>query len=85
MFNRSLRGFLPAAVCALGLLSAGLAQAYLSPNYDDPRYDPPSGEFYPWSPAPGDVPDYLTTPNWAYSPPLRKFVDLLPGIPGVTT
>lgn len=30
--------------------------------------------------GPGDTPDYLTTPNWAYSPPLRKFVDTLPGL-----
>ena len=27
------------------------------------------------------TPDYFgTTPNWAYSPPLRKFVDTLPGL-----
>ena len=30
---------------------------------------------------PGDVPDYFSTPNWAFSPPLTKFVDPLPGIP----
>ncbi|MBN2840228.1 MAG: hypothetical protein JXP37_04645, partial [Coriobacteriia bacterium] len=31
-------------------------------------------------PGPGAVPDYFgTTPNWAYSPLLRKFVDGLPG------
>ena len=24
------------------------------------------------------VPDYNTTPNWAFSPPLAKFVDTLP-------
>jgi FtsP/CotA-like multicopper oxidase with cupredoxin domain len=30
--------------------------------------------------GPGDTPDYLTTPNWAYSPPMRKFVDPLPGL-----
>ena len=30
---------------------------------------------------PGGVPDYFgTTPNWAYSPLLRKFVDGLPGV-----
>ncbi|KAB2888962.1 MAG: multicopper oxidase domain-containing protein [Desulfobulbaceae bacterium] len=28
------------------------------------------------------VPDYNTTPNWANSPPMRKFVDGLPGICG---
>lgn len=32
-------------------------------------------------PGPGAVPDYFgTTPNWAYSPLLRKFVDGLPGV-----
>jgi len=30
--------------------------------------------------VPGDAPDYLTSPNWAYSPLIRKFVDPLPGI-----
>ncbi len=28
--------------------------------------------------SPGDTPDYYTTPNWANSPPLSKFVDPLP-------
>jgi len=32
-------------------------------------------------PMPGDAPDYFgMTPNWAYSPPMRKFVDGLPGV-----
>ena len=31
------------------------------------------------------VPDYFTTPNWANSPPLTKFVDGLPGICGAAT
>ncbi len=30
--------------------------------------------------GPGDPPDYYSTPNWAYSPRLRKFVDPLPGL-----
>ena len=30
---------------------------------------------------PGATPDYFSTPNWANSPPLRKFVNTLPGIP----
>jgi len=30
--------------------------------------------------GPGDTPDYYETPNWANSPPLRKFVDTLPGL-----
>ncbi|MBI5014332.1 MAG: multicopper oxidase domain-containing protein [Deltaproteobacteria bacterium] len=79
MFKRPLRGLLPAALCGLALLWGGLAQAYLSPNYADPSYDPGGGN-YPWTPGPGDTPDYLTTPNWAYSPPMRKFVDSLPGL-----
>ncbi|MDI6901695.1 MAG: cell wall-binding repeat-containing protein [Anaerosomatales bacterium] len=32
------------------------------------------------TPVPGGVPDYHTYPNWAYTPPLRKFVDTLPGV-----
>ena len=33
------------------------------------------------APGPGGIPDYFgSTPNWAYSPPLRKFVDGLPGL-----
>jgi FtsP/CotA-like multicopper oxidase with cupredoxin domain len=31
--------------------------------------------------GPGDAPDYYTTPNWANSPPLTKFIDPLPSIP----
>ena len=30
--------------------------------------------------GPGDVPDYFETPNWANSPPLRKFVDNVAGL-----
>jgi FtsP/CotA-like multicopper oxidase with cupredoxin domain len=30
--------------------------------------------------VPGGAPDYFNTPNWANSPPLRKFVDTLPGL-----
>lgn len=29
-------------------------------------------------PTPGGTPDYFGSPNWAFSPPLRKFVDSLP-------
>jgi FtsP/CotA-like multicopper oxidase with cupredoxin domain len=33
------------------------------------------------APGPGDTPDYFGfTPNWALSPPIRKFVDTLPGL-----
>lgn len=31
-------------------------------------------------PGPGDQPDYYTVPNWANTPPIRKFVDTLPGL-----
>ncbi len=31
-------------------------------------------------PGPGDQPDYFTSPNWANTPPIRKFVDTLPGL-----
>lgn len=30
--------------------------------------------------TPGGTPDYFNSPNWAYSPKLRKFVDSLPGL-----
>ena len=36
-------------------------------------------------PNPGGVPDYFATPNWANSPPLRKFVDGLPGLTSAAT
>jgi FtsP/CotA-like multicopper oxidase with cupredoxin domain len=36
-------------------------------------------------PNPGGVPDYFNTPNWANSPPLRKFVDNLPGLTSAAT
>lgn len=36
-------------------------------------------------PNPGGTPDYFTTPNWANSPPLRKFVDSLPGLTSAGT
>ncbi|HQP92085.1 MAG TPA: hypothetical protein PLU24_05360, partial [Candidatus Omnitrophota bacterium] len=29
-------------------------------------------------PMPGGTPDYFGSPNWAFSPPLKKFVDTLP-------
>ncbi len=33
------------------------------------------------APGPGGIPDYFgSTPNWAYSPLIRKFVDGLPGL-----
>lgn len=31
-------------------------------------------------PVPGGIPDYFGSPNWAFSPQLRKFVDSLPGL-----
>ncbi|MBI4791281.1 MAG: multicopper oxidase domain-containing protein [Deltaproteobacteria bacterium] len=77
------------------LWGAGTAGAYLSPSnpavltadpaqiqYMDPSYL--NDYVAPAAPGyvigPGSIPDYLTSPNWAYSPPLRKFVDTLPGL-----
>lgn len=34
----------------------------------------------PRMPMPGDTPDYFGVANWAFSPPLRKFVNGLPGL-----
>ncbi|MEI7635242.1 MAG: multicopper oxidase domain-containing protein [bacterium] len=34
----------------------------------------------PAAPGPGGTPDYFNCPNWVNSPPLRKFVDSLPGL-----
>ncbi len=31
-------------------------------------------------PTQGGIPDYFSDPNWAFSPPLEKFVDSLPGL-----
>ncbi len=77
------------------LWGVGPAGAYLSPSNPDVLTAPPAQVQYmdpsyigdyvtPAAPGyvigPGSIPDYLTSPNWAYSPPLRKFVDLLPGL-----
>jgi FtsP/CotA-like multicopper oxidase with cupredoxin domain len=43
-------------------------------------FDPGSALAVPPVTHPGSVPDYYETPNWANSPPLRKFVDTLPGL-----
>ncbi|MRR05880.1 MAG: copper oxidase [Deltaproteobacteria bacterium] len=45
-------------------------------------FDPGSALAAPPPTYPGSVPDYYETPNWANSPPLRKFVDGLPGLCG---
>jgi len=73
MKRRSLlSNFLTLALTATAMAwGAGPAQAYLKADVS------PIG--------PGDTPDYISNPNWAYTAPIRKFVDLLPGIPGVTT
>lgn len=64
MGNRTIRFLISTALTALTLtMGAGSLQAFVKPGG-------PIG--------PGDTPDYLTTPNWAYSPPLRKFIDPLP-------
>ncbi|BBA69893.1 choice-of-anchor D domain-containing protein [Geobacter sulfurreducens] len=63
----SARMLLATAIAILTLGSGtGTALAFLKPDKT------PIG--------PGDTPDYLTTPNWANSPPMRKFVDTLPGL-----
>ncbi|GAB4489407.1 MAG: choice-of-anchor D domain-containing protein [Thermodesulfovibrionales bacterium] len=63
---------------AVFIAGSGIAQAFLSFN-DNSTYPPSIGA--PYTPGPGDpYPDYLTTPNWANSPQLRKFVDDLPGL-----
>jgi len=58
---------------------------YMPPSYTG-DYVAPTDPANPYSAAnpyvigPGSVPDYLTSPNWAFSPPLRKFIDTLPGL-----
>ena len=79
MNKRTLRSRMTALLSGLALLiGLGTAQAYLSPDYSNPAYAP--GGATPFVIGPGDTPDYLTTPNWAYTPPIRKFVDTLPGL-----
>jgi len=58
----------------MALLWGGMAQAYLSPDYS--TFTAP-GQFVI---GPGVLPDYLTAPNWAFTPLLRKFVDPLPNL-----
>ena len=93
MNRRYSRFWLSAVLSALAIfLATGPALAYLSPSnpavltadpdqikYMDPSYQ---GDFTAtpdqnYQIGPGSIPDYLTNPNWAYSPPLRKFVDKL--------
>ena len=93
MNSRYSRFWLSAVLSALAIfLATGPALAYLSPSnpavltadpdqikYMDPSYQ---GDFTAtpdqnYQIGPGSIPDYLTNPNWAYSPPLRKFVDRL--------
>jgi len=96
MKKRNLNYFLTGSLPVLAWLwGAGTAGAYLSPSnpavltadptqiqYMDPSYL--DDYVTPAAPGyvigPGSIPDYLTNPNWAYSPPLRKFIDTLPGL-----
>lgn len=79
MNKRTLRSRMTALLSGLALIMGlGTAQAYLSPDYSNPAYAP--GGATPFVIGPGNTPDYLTTPNWAYTPPIRKFVDTLPGL-----
>ncbi len=78
MRNLSLKSLLITVFSLMILLSGGLAQAYLAPDYNDPDFAP--GGAYEFTIGPGVLPDYLTAPNWAFSPRLRKFIDPLPGL-----
>lgn len=75
MKRRSLRRSLLTMALAVTVVAggAGSVQAYLK----GPAPGVPIG--------PGDTPDYLSNPNWGFTKPIRKFVDLLPGVPGLTT
>ena len=73
MHKRSFNLILAVLFLIAALLPGGNAQGYLSPDYN--TFGP--GDFVI---GPGVLPDYLTTPNWAFSPPLRKFIDPLPGL-----
>ena len=53
---------------ALAIIPLGIDRAAAAPAQLLPH---PSGYYWP---------DYYTTPNWAFSPPLTKFVDYLPGL-----
>jgi len=79
MTPRSLKALLVTALSAAALFWGGsIAQAYLSPDYNNPALAP--GGATPFVVGPGAAPDYLTSPNWAYTPPIRKFVDRLAGL-----
>lgn len=79
MTRRTFRSVAAALLSAVALVwGMGTAQAYLSPDYANPNLAP--GGATPFVIGPGNVPDYLTSPNWAYTPPIRKFVDSLPGV-----
>lgn len=79
MNSRTLRRYAVTLLSGLALVwGIGTAQAYLSPDYSNPDLAP--GGATPFVIGPADTPDYLTTPNWAYTPPIRKFVDTLPGL-----
>jgi len=79
MKRRTLELILAILLVFVTLLSGGLAQAYLAPDYNDPDFIPGTGA-YPFTIGPGVLADYLTAPNWAFSPILTKFVDPLPGL-----
>ena len=95
MFKQTLR-YMMVLLLAVSMLTwtGGVARAYLSPSNPDFVKGNPDAAHMPasyegdYDPAlnpayiigPGSVPDYLTSPNWAYSPPLTKFVDPLPGL-----
>jgi FtsP/CotA-like multicopper oxidase with cupredoxin domain len=63
-------GLLFTLMCLLSI--PGIAGAGYAPPI-------PTGPLMPDGVTPA-TPDYYTTANWAYSPPLAKFVDTLPGL-----
>ncbi|MBU0480056.1 MAG: multicopper oxidase domain-containing protein [Proteobacteria bacterium] len=94
MKRKNFRFIMTASLSVMAsFLGAGTAGAYLSPSnpavltvdpaqieHMDPSYlaDFTATADSTYVIGPGSIPDYLTSPNWAYSPPLRKFVDTLP-------
>lgn len=78
MKKRSLDLILAIMLVFVMLLSGGLTEAYLAPDYSNPDFAPTGAT--PFVIGPGVLPDYLTAPNWAFSPLLNKFVDPLPGL-----
>src|SRR5574340_548324 len=78
MKKRSSNFIIAILLAFVTLFGGGLAQAYLAPDYSNPDFAPTGAT--PFVIGPGVLADYLTNPNWAFTPPLRKFIDPLPGL-----